>query len=124
MERIGQRPRIPRIAYLAVAALLVLIFARSICELILDYNWWSEMGQVSTWIRMNEYRYLPGLAAWVLVWVILLVAHTMGLKYAGISRSMFPMYSRIAMAALALLALILATASVDGWQIARYIGAS
>src|SRR5262249_11523156 len=107
-----------------VAALLLLIFGRSICELILDYNWWSEMGQVSTWVRVNEYRYLPGLAAWLLVWVILYIAHALGLKYAGITRSMFPTYSHIATAGLALLALILATASVDGWQIARYVYAS
>ena len=99
MERIGPGPRIPRIVYVAVAVLLLLIFGRSICELILDYQWWTEMGQVSTWIRMNEYRYLPGIGAWLLVWVILFVAHARGLKYAGVSLSMFPIYTRIAIAA-------------------------
>src|SRR5712691_477750 len=126
MERLEApvRRRIPRIVYVAVAALLVIVFGRSICELILDYQWWNEMGQFPTWIRMNEYRYLPGIAGWLVVWVLLFVAHARGMKYAGVSLSQFPIYARIATAALALLALILATASIDGWQIARYIGAS
>src|ERR1700730_5578412 len=107
MKRLGEPRRIPRVVYVAVAALLLLMFGRSICQLILDYQWWTEMGQVSSWIRMNEYRYLPGIAAWLLMCVILFVAHARGMKYAGLSLSLYPVYARISTAALALFALIL-----------------
>src|SRR5712692_8847889 len=122
MERIGPSWRIPRLVFVGVAVLFVLIFGRSICSLIIDYQWWKEMGQVSTWVRMNEYRYLPGIAGWLVVWAILWLAHARGLKYAGLSLSTFPLYAKVSAAGLGLLALILAAASIDGWLVARYIG--
>jgi len=56
--------------------------------------------------------------------VILFVAHARGMKYAGLSLSLYPIYARISTAVLAFFALILAESSIDGWEVARYIGAS
>jgi uncharacterized membrane protein (UPF0182 family) len=120
MERRAQR--LPRLVILAAVLLFLLIFGRSICTLILDYHWWQEIGQVSTWARMMEYRYGPPLIAWVLIWGLLWIAHARGLKYAGIEHATFPGYSRIVAAAAGLVALLIATSTVDGWLVARYVG--
>ena len=40
------RPR-PRLLFLIGALVLLLVFGRSICGLVIDYLWWREMGQVA-----------------------------------------------------------------------------
>jgi uncharacterized membrane protein (UPF0182 family) len=118
----AERPGRPRILWIALALFLLLIFSRSLCGLFLDYLWWGEMGQVSTWIRMAEYRYLPPLGAWLLLWIVLWMAHARGMKYAGTGLGEYPRYGRLATLALGFLALIVALSSVDGWTVARYAG--
>ena len=117
-----ERSSVPRIAIVAVLVLFVFIFGRSICSTILDYQWWTEMDQVSTWVRMIEYRYAAPIAAWVLLFGLLWVAHARGLKYADLGLSLFPLYAKLSTVGLALLALMISSASVDGWIIARYVG--
>ena len=69
---------------LFVAALvLLLLFGRSIFSLLIDYKWWGEMGQVDTWRRMWLYRYVPDVLQWLILAVVLWVAHARGMKYAG-----------------------------------------
>ena len=118
------RPRRPQqqIIIVIVALVLLLIFSRSICGFVIDYLWWRELGQVSTWVLMSVYRYAPGLAAWVIVFAALWVAHARGIKHAGTRLREHVWYARIATLALALVALIIALAAVDGWTVARYAG--
>jgi hypothetical protein len=77
-----KRPQ-QRIALLIGIVVVLLLFSRSICSLILDYAWWGELGQVPTWIRMSAYQYGPALAAWLILFLVLWIAHARGLKYAG-----------------------------------------
>src|SRR5262245_17522769 len=105
----------PRIIWIALALFLLVVFSRSISGLILDYQWWREMGQVSTWIRMSEYRYLPGIAGWLILWILLWVAHARGMKYAGTGLRENRGYGRLVTLGLGLLSFLLATSSVDGW---------
>ena len=58
-----------RLIALVVAVVLLLVFSRSICSLIVDYLWWSEMGQVSTWVRASAYLYATNIAEWVIVFL-------------------------------------------------------
>lgn len=115
------RPR-QRIAFIAAAVLLLLFFSRSICGFVIDYLWWRELGQVSTWVLMSVYRYAPGLAAWLIIFVVLSVAHARGMRYAGTRISEHKFYARIAALACALVSLVIALSSVDGWTVARYFG--
>jgi len=110
------------IAAIIIAAVVVLAFGRSICSWAIDYFWWREMGQVPTWLRMTAYRYLPGLAAWVVVFVVLWVAHARGMKHAGERLGEWPLYARLSALALALVSLILTLSTVEGWTVARYVG--
>src|ERR1019366_585045 len=118
------RRRIPQlaIAALVIVAVAVLVFGRAICSWAIDYFWWREMGQVPTWIRMTAYRYLPGLAAWVIVFAVLWVAHARGVRHAGERLGAWPLYARLSTLALALVALILTLSTVEGWTVARYVG--
>ena len=54
--------------------------------------------------------------------VALWVAHGQGLKFAGIRRREFPLYSRLIPVVLAIVALFIATASTDYWTVMRYFG--
>src|SRR5450631_3471382 len=110
------------IAAIIIGAVLVLAFGRTICSYIIDYFWWREMGQVPTWVRMTGYRYLPGLAAWVIVFAVLWVAHARGMKHAGERLRDHPMYARLSTLALGFVSLVIALSTVEGWTIARYIG--
>ena len=106
----------------AAALILLLFFGRSLCSLLIDYKWWGEMGQVSTWQRMWLYRYVPDLAQWLILATVLWTAHSLGMKYAGARLNLYRRYALIAAGAVLLVSLILAAASIDGWVIARFIG--
>src|ERR1700693_3549459 len=90
-----RRPQ-TRIALLIGIIVVLLLFSRTICSLILDYAWWGELGQVPTWIRMSAYEYGPGIAAWIMLFVVLWVAHARGLKYGGTRLGEHRIYSRLA----------------------------
>jgi len=113
-----------RLIFLAVALLVLFILSRWLTGWVIDYYWWREVGQLSTWLRLLEIRYLPFLGAWIVVFAIVWIAHARGLKYARARLRDFPLYAWIATAALALLALILAGGAIDGWVVARYLSAT
>jgi uncharacterized membrane protein (UPF0182 family) len=106
---------------LAAAVVLLLVFGRSICSLIIDYLWWKEMGQVSTWIRASSYIYATNVAEWLIAFVVLWIGHARGMKYAGTSLRANRTYSLLVSAALAFVAMIIAAASMTGWVVARYV---
>src|SRR5580658_3611994 len=93
---------------LAVAAILLLVFGRSICSLIIDYLWWSEMGQVSTWVRASAYLYATNVGEWLIAFLVLWIGHARGLKYARESLRDHRLYSRLVTAALVLVAMVIA----------------
>jgi uncharacterized protein len=116
--------RTPKLAlgWIIAAIAVLLFFSRTISSWIIDYFWWQEMGQVPTWLRMVSYRYLPGLAAWVIVFAVLWIAHARGMHHAGEKLSLYRQYARLSALALAVASLILALSTIDGWTIARYVG--
>jgi uncharacterized membrane protein (UPF0182 family) len=110
----------PRLILLGAVVVVLFLISRWLCDWVIDYLWWNEMGQVSTWVRLLEIRYLPFVGAWLIVGLVMWVAHAGGLKYAGMGLRDYPLYSWIATAALVFVALILAGGAADGWVIARY----
>jgi len=111
-----------RIVQIAVVLLFLLFFGRSICSTVIDYYWWRELGQVSTWLRMSLYRYAPGFAAWLIVFTILWIAHARGMRKGGERLRDHGLYAWIVTLALAVVAIVVALAAVDGWTVARYFG--
>jgi len=104
------------------ALILLLIFGGSLCSLLIDYKWWGELGQVNTWQRMWLYRYVPDIAQWLILFIVLWVAHACGMSHAGATRKGRGRYNLLVAVAILVVSLILAAASMDGWVIARYIG--
>ncbi|MCU1337066.1 MAG: hypothetical protein JWO19_2647 [Bryobacterales bacterium] len=104
------------------ALVLLLIFGRSLFSLLIDYKWWGEMGQVETWRRMWLYRYVPDFLQWLILALVLWVAHLGGIRYAGAGLRRGGRYNLLVAGAILLVSLVLAAASIDGWVVARFIG--
>lgn len=122
MLPLPERPRVrARLIALAAAVVLLFVFGRSICSFIIDYHWWREMGQINTWVRGLTYVYATNVVEWFLAFAVMWMAHARGMKYAGTRLRVNPAYSRIVTLALAVVALIVASASMSGWVVARYV---
>jgi uncharacterized membrane protein (UPF0182 family) len=107
---------------LIVAAILLLIGARTIANYIIEYNWWREMGQVPTWLSLLAYSLSPALLAIAIVFVVLFVAHLLGIRFGGARMSHYPLYAKIATGALLLVAIVLGSGAIDTWTVVRYFG--
>ena len=118
----GATARRQRLIQIAVVVLFLLFFGRSICATIIDYYWWRELGQVSTWLRMSLYRYAPGFAAWIIVFAILWIGHARGMRKAGERLRDHGLYAWVIALAFAVVAFIVSLSAVDGWTVARYFG--
>lgn len=107
-----------------VAAILLglLLAARSIATFIIDYQWWKELGQVSTWLDMLAYNYVPVAAAALLLFLVLWIAMARGMKFGGERLSSHRTFSRVATLVVLLAAIALAGMLIDSWTIMRYLG--
>ena len=104
--------------------LIILLGARSFASYLIEYEWWKEMGQTSTWFAMLTYQLAPLAAATLLAFAVLWMTHARALKFAGTRLSEHPIYSRIATLALFIIALLVAASSIDTWTVVRYMGSS
>ncbi len=116
----GGRRRPPALVAIIIVIVLVFLFGRTICSVILDYQWWNELGQTAVWFRIGYFRYGVGFAEWLLVFLVLWIAHARGMRYSGRTPAEHPTYARISTAALLLLSGIIASGSMSGWVAARY----
>jgi len=111
---------------IVVAGLLLLVFAAwaipTAANFVIEYNWWKEVGQIPTWLAMLWYRTAPAALGTLMAFVALYVAHARGLHFAGIRPRDVRLYSRLVLVGLALLALLVATASIDYWTVMRFFG--
>ena len=106
-----------------VALLILLLTARSIARLVIEYEWWKELGQLQTWQSIILYSVAPVALAWVLALLVLWVVHARALKFAGTGLREHRSYGRVATAVLAVLAFMIARASLDAWTTVSYYGA-
>ena len=89
---------------------------------IIDYNWWKEVGQVGTWVSMLWYSVAPIGTGIVVAFIALWIAHEKGQGFAGVRRRDFPLYSRLIPVGLAVIAVLVASASIDYWTVMRFFG--
>ena len=106
-----------------IAALfLLLIFARSIAGYIIEYQWWKEMRQVSTWVGLLTYGLAPVIAATLVAFAVLWITHARALKFAGTALREHPGYAKLATLGALVLGYMVAAGSIDGWTVVRYAG--
>src|SRR5208337_2939480 len=89
---------------------------------IIEYNWWKEVAQVNTWVSMLWYSIAPVAAGALVEFVALYVAHARGVHFAGVHQRDYPLYFRLVPVGLAVIAMLLASASIDFWTVMRFFG--
>jgi uncharacterized protein len=107
---------------IVILLLALLIGTRWAASILIDYSWWKELGQVKTWIDLYAYSTLPIAGATFITWIILLIAHSRGVHFAGGQVGDYPIYSRISSVALLALAFFVSDASIDNWTVLRFAG--
>ena len=107
---------------LILLVIVLLISARSIASFVIEYHWWREMGQFSTWVSMLLYRVTPAVAASLLAFAVLLLTHARALRFAGVKRVSSKLYTRIAAAVLFLTGGFIGASTVDTWTVVRFFG--
>lgn len=107
---------------LVVVAVLALIAVRWGASLLIDYEWWKELGQVHTWIDYYSYQTIPVALGTILAALVLWLAHGRAAKFAGADLKEHPLYARLAALGALLLGWIIAAANIDNWTIMRYVG--
>jgi uncharacterized membrane protein (UPF0182 family) len=112
-NRSPQGPRLG-LGVLIGLGLLLLLTARWIASFTIEYAWWQEMGQVSTWFEMISYGFVPRVVAGVIVFLALWTAYFVGAKPGGLGMATFAL-----MGVSALLSLMF----IDSWTAVRYFGA-
>lgn len=80
------------------------------------------MGQVETSSQMLSYGFVPVVLAALIGFAVLWVAHARGMKHAGTGLGEHKTYAKLATAALFVVGLLLALATVDSWTVVRWAG--
>src|ERR1700680_3111825 len=114
--------QIRNLIVLIVLAILALWASSTAADFLIEYNWWKEVGQVDTWVGMLWYSIAPAAAGAVVAFSALWVAHSSGLRFAGIRGKDFRLYSRLIPFALAFVAILFASNSIDYWTVMRFVG--
>src|SRR2546425_2812042 len=80
---------------IVLAVLLALILPRLtdiLANFIIDYNWWKEVGQVSTWISMLWYSIAPFTAGDLVGFSALWIGLSRGVYFSCVCRQDFCLY--------------------------------
>jgi uncharacterized membrane protein (UPF0182 family) len=107
---------------LAVAAVLVILGARSFASYAVEVKWWQELGQFRTWLDMLYYSLAPLAAGTLVAFAALWVTHARALKFAGTRLGEQRLYARVSTLALLLLGYLIASSSIDTWTVVRFAG--
>ncbi|MGI8743227.1 MAG: UPF0182 family protein [Bryobacteraceae bacterium] len=108
--------------YLVAAVIILLIAARSIASLVIDYQWWQEMGHLQTWYSLWLYSVLPTVAATLIAFAVLWIAHARALKFARTRLGERPLYAKLSALVLLILSVLLMLGTIDSWTVVRYFG--
>ncbi len=107
-----------------VALVLLLVFAHSIADTVIEYHWWKEVHQVPTWFTMLAYGFVPILAGTVIAAAILWIAFARGMKSGGSGLRDMRWVARLAPLVALAVGFVLAGATLDRWAIMRLVGAN
>ncbi len=105
---------------LLAAFVLLLLSARAIARVAIEYQWWKELGQVPVWFGMISYGVVPIAAAAIVAFIALCIAHHMAVTHARARRTKF--YTRVSTLVLLLIAAALAASTIDAWSAVRFFG--
>jgi uncharacterized membrane protein (UPF0182 family) len=107
---------------LAVLVVIILFGARWFAQLTIEYQWWKELGQLQTWLSLYLYGVAPLALATILAFIVLWVAHTRALKFAGTRLRDHKLYARVSTLVLLLIGYLIAAGSIETWTLVRFFG--
>ncbi|MCU0229464.1 MAG: UPF0182 family protein [Bryobacterales bacterium] len=106
-----------------MAAFFAILFsARAVSGFAIEWAWWTELGQLDTYLSMLAYGTLPVVGASLLAFAVLWMVHARALKYAGTGLRRHRAYGFISSFVLLGLAALLAVATIDSWTVVRFFG--
>ncbi len=111
-----------RLLVLLALLLFLLTGSRTIADLIIEYQWWQELGQVQTWYSMLLYQVMPAAIASLLAWVSLLWAHGRGIQMTNAGEARARFYSRMVSFGLLAPAILFIGTTIDAETIMAYVG--
>jgi uncharacterized protein len=106
--------------YFVVTVLVLLIGAGTLSSVLIDYQWWREMGQLDTWWSLWTYRTAPVAAAALLALITFWIAHVTAAKSSSSAPSRDA--ARLVTLGLVVLAGFVALAAVDSDTVVRFFG--
>jgi uncharacterized membrane protein (UPF0182 family) len=120
----GQRVSGP--VLIGIVFVVLLFSSRYIASTLIDYAWWTELHQVETWVNLLLYGTAPVVLAACLLFAAFWTAFKLGIRQ-DFRETSFGFFkestiSRIALGAIALLAILAANITVDNWTVVRFFG--
>ncbi len=111
---------------LVVAGLVLLFGSRYAADTWIDYKWWQEMHQLDTWFNQILYGTVPAFLVFAILCILFWIALKLGLKR-PVETPLFGVIRRglvvkLAVLALAVVAFLVANATVDNWTVVRFLG--
>ena len=116
------QPRQLRLLLAAIAIVLVLATARGLADFAIEYLWWTEVGQISTWFTKLGYKIIPTVIAALFAWLALLWAHRRGAAFSGTDTSQYSLYNRAVPVFLLVLATVFIATRVEPETVMRFSG--
>ncbi len=116
------QPRQLRLLLAALAFVLILGTARGLADFAIEYLWWTEVGQLSTWLTKLAYKILPTVAAALIAWLALLWAHRRGAAFAGADTSRYSLYRKAVPLVLLVVATMFIGSRVDPETVMKFAG--
>jgi uncharacterized protein len=112
--------------YLFGLLFVLVVVSRYFASTLIDYYWWTELGQTQTWLDLYLYSTGPLIVAFLLFAAAFWTAFKIGIRPVG-NRSLFGFLSpsllwKIALLAIVVLAFLLANITVNGWAVVRFFG--
>jgi hypothetical protein len=107
---------------LVALALVLLAGSRTFADLIIEYQWWSEMEQVRTWYSMLLYQILPAAIGSIIAWLTLLWAHGRGVRFVAVRGAEATLYRRLVMVALLVVAIVFIGSAIDSEKVMAFAG--
>lgn len=122
----SSRPRRAGLFYLAGTLFLLLIGSRFLASTLIDYSWWSEIGQTDTWLDLFLYGTGPVILAFLLFATVFWIAFKLGVRHFGrdplFGALSYSALSKLGMLAMLALAFLAANGAVNSWTVVRFFG--
>ncbi len=118
----GKRASRFGLATILIALFVLLLGARTIANFAIEYQWWKELGQLTTWFSMLTYGIVPLVLATVVAFAVLFTAHARALKFAGVRLRDERSYFRITTLALLAIGYLVSSATIQTWTVVRFAG--